>query len=307
MSFMPPIRSAARAVLAALCLLGAIRADAADPAGLTVLISVDMEGVAGVVSWDQTGPEGFEYERFRGFMTTEALAAVEGARAAGATEIRVADAHGNGENLLIEKFPDDVRLIRSWPRPLSMVEGVDETVDAVVYIGYHAGANNPRGVLAHTMNGRSLTRLSLNGKAQSEGSWNAAIAGHFGVPVVMISGDDAAIAEVRGVIGDIEAAEVKRAINTRAANSLTPQAAATLIRERTQRAIEQRAKYTALQLRGPVEVELSFTNRRHADLLAMLPMFERSDAHSVRFRAKDMPEASRVVEFIGEYDQDFGG
>jgi D-amino peptidase len=306
MPALPTIRSAARALVTVLCLLGAFRAVALDPAGLTVLISVDMEGVAGVVSRDQTGPEGFEYERFRGFMTAEALAAVEGARAAGATEIRVADAHGNGESLLIEKFPDDVRLVRSWPRPLSMVEGVDETVDAVVFIGYHAGASNPRGVLAHTISGRSLSRLALNGRPQSEGSWNAAIAGHFGVPVVMISGDDAAIAEVRGVIGNIEAAEVKRAISTRAANSLTPQAAAALIRERTQRAIEQHAKYPPLRLRGPVEVELSFSNRRHAELLAMLPMFERSDAHSVRFRARDMLEASRVVESILEYDQDFG-
>jgi D-amino peptidase len=307
MYLMPPIRAAARVLLIAFSLLGATRAAAEDPEGLTVLISVDMEGVAGVVSSDQTGPEGFEYERFREFMTAEALAAVEGARAAGATRILVADSHGNGESLLIEKFPDDVRLIRSWPRPLGMVEGVDESVDAVVFIGYHAGASNPRGVLAHTINGRSLIRLSLNGKAQSEGSWNGAIAGHFGVPVVMISGDDAAIADVRGALGNIEAAEVKRAISTRAANSLTPRAAAALIRERTQHAIEQRAKYAALRLQGPVEVELSFSNRRHAELLATLPMFERSDAHSVRFRAKDMLEASRVVEFIFEYDQDFGG
>jgi D-amino peptidase len=305
MHVIPPIRSAA--LVMALCLLGAMPAVAAEPAKLKVLISVDLEGIAGVVTGDQTGPEGFEYERFREFMTAEAIAAVEGARAAGATEILVADAHGNGESLLIDRFPADVRLIRSWPRPLSMVEGVDETADAVVFIGYHASASNPRGVLAHTISGRSLTRLALNGEPQSEGSWNAAIAGHFGVPVVMISGDDAVIAEVRGVIGNIEAAEVKRAISTRAANSMTPQAAAALIRERTQRAIEQRAKYKAFRLRGPVEVELSFSNRRHAELLAMLPMFERSDAHSVRFRAKDMVDASRVVEFIGEYDQDFGG
>jgi D-amino peptidase len=303
---MPPTRAAARALIIAFCLLGAMRTVAADPAGLTVLISVDMEGVAGVVTWDQTGPEGFEYERFRGFMTDEALAAVEGARAAGATTILVADSHGNGESLLIERFPADVRLIRSWPRPLGMVEGVDENVDAVVFIGYHAGASSPRGVLAHTING-SLTRMTLNGKAQSEGSWYGAIAGHFGVPVVMISGDDAAIADVRGSLGNIEAAEVKRALSSRAANSLTPQAATALIRERTQRAIEQRAKYTALRLTGPVEVELSFSNRRHAELLAMLPMFERSDAHSVRFRAKDILEASRIVESIFEYDQDFSG
>jgi D-amino peptidase len=307
MPVMPSLGSLATALCTAFLLQPALPAATAEPVKLKVLISVDMEGIVGVVTGDQAGPEGFEYERFREFMTAEALAAVEGARAAGATEILVVDAHGNGESLLIEKFPHDVRLIRSWPRPLGMVEGVDETVDAVVFIGYHAGASNPRGVLAHTISGRSLTRLALNGKPQSEGSWNAAIAGHFGVPVVMVSGDDAVSAEVRGQIRDIEAVEVKRAISTRAANSPTPQAAAALIRERTQRALEQRAKYVPLRLRAPVTVKVSFTNRRHAELLAMLPMFERSDAHSVRLRARDMLEASRVVEFIGEYDQDFGG
>jgi len=109
-------------------------------ARLRVLISVDMEGVAGTVTGDQLGPTGFEYGRFREFMTREALAAVNLARAGGATDIIVADAHGNGENLLIELFPPDVRVIRSWPRQLGMVAGVDQA-DAVIFIGYHASTN----------------------------------------------------------------------------------------------------------------------------------------------------------------------
>src|SRR5690606_6458427 len=123
-------------------------------------------------------------------------------RDAGATEVVVADSHGNGENLLIEQFPPDVRIVRSWPRALGMMAGIDETVDAAIFIGYHASTNNAAGVRAHTFSSATLTRVALNGVEMTEGSWNAAIAGHFNVPVVMMSGDDAAIAEVRQVIGE---------------------------------------------------------------------------------------------------------
>src|SRR6476659_2988289 len=105
---------------------------------LKVYISVDMEGIAGVVTGDQLGPTGFEYGRAREFMTAEALAAIAGARDAGATEIVVSDSHGNGESLLIDQFPDDVRIVRSWPRPLMMMEGIDSTFSAAIFVGYHA-------------------------------------------------------------------------------------------------------------------------------------------------------------------------
>jgi D-amino peptidase len=154
----------------------------AQPRKLKVHISVDMEGVAGAVTAEQLGPAGFEYGRFREFMTREAVAAVEAAKAAGATEIVVADSHGNGQNLLIDQFPADVRVIRSWPRRLGMVAGIDDGVDAAIFIGYHAGTNNPAGVRAHTFSSANLTRVALNGTNVTEGSWNAAIAGQFGVP-----------------------------------------------------------------------------------------------------------------------------
>ena len=212
------------------------------PAGaqtrLRVLISVDMEGVVGTVTGDQLGPTGFEYGRFRDFMTREAVAAVTAAKAAGATDIIVADAHGNGENLLIEQFPPDVRVIRSWPRQLGMVAGVDQQVDAVMFIGYHASTNNVKGVRAHTFSSGTLTRVTLNGAVVSEGSWSAAIAGHFNAPVIMISGDDAAIAEVRSAVGNIEGAETKRTLGFHSAMTLTPQASYDLIAARGIQAVQ---------------------------------------------------------------------
>jgi D-amino peptidase len=120
-------------------------------ASLKVFISVDMEGIAGVVTADQLGPGGFEYERFRKFMTDEALAAVKGAREAGATELVVADSHGNGESLLIEQFPQDVRIVRSWPRHGAMMAGLDSSFAAALFVGYHASTTNPNGVRAHTI------------------------------------------------------------------------------------------------------------------------------------------------------------
>ena len=271
---------------------------------LKVHISVDMEGVAGVVTGEQLGPTGFEYQRFREFMTREALAAIEAAKSAGATEIVVADAHGNGQNLLIDQFPAEVRVIRSWPRRLGMVAGIDETVDAAVFIGYHAGTNNPTGVRAHTFSSATLSRVALNGENVTEGSWNAAIAGHFNVPVVMVSGDDAAIAELQKAIGNVEAAETKRNLGFHSANTLTPQAAAGLIGERVRAALARRQEFRPYKVRTPVVVDVSFKNYMPAEVLAYLPMFERTDSHSIRFRAKDMLEASWIMTFIGEYRPD---
>jgi len=298
-----------RHLLACTCGLGLALAAAAagaqaPPAKLKVYISVDMEGVVGTVTGDQLGPSGFEYGRFREFMTREALAAVEAARAAGATEIIVSDSHGNGENLLIELFPPDVRIIRSWPRRLQMMAGVDRSVDAVVFIGYHASTTNPQGVRAHTFSSATLTRVALNGTEVTEGAWNAAIAGHFGVPVVMISGDDAAVAEVRKVVGDIEGAEVKKSLGFHAAMTMTPQASYELIAQKVKAGIARRASIKPYVVSTPVTVDVSFKHYLPAEVLSYLPGVERVDAHSIRLRARDMLEASDFMVVINTYRPD---
>jgi D-amino peptidase len=279
-------------------------ASGTQPRKLKIHISVDMEGVAGVVTGEQLGPTGFEYGRFREFMTREALAAIEAAKAAGATEIVVADSHGNGQNLLIDQFPADVRVIRSWPRRLGMVAGIDDSIDAAIFIGYHAGTNNPAGVRAHTFSSANLTRVALNGVNMTEGSWNAAIAGQFGVPVVMMSGDDAAIAEVRKLVGNIEAAETKRSFGFHSASTITPQASYALIGQRVRSALGRLQDVKAYKVQSPVTVDVSFKNYMPAEVLAYLSLFQRVDSHSIRFRAKDMVEASMIMTFLGEYRPD---
>src|SRR5215471_19745497 len=166
------------------------KSQAAAPAAkkLKIYISVDVEGVEKIVTADQLGPGGFEYERFRRFMTNETLAAVYAANHSGATEIVVSDSHGNGESLLIEEFHKDIRIVRSWPRHGGMMAGLDSSFDAALFIGYHASTTNMRGVRAHTFSSAHLTRVSLNGNAVTEGEFNAAYAGALGVPVIFASG-----------------------------------------------------------------------------------------------------------------------
>ncbi|MDH5198180.1 MAG: M55 family metallopeptidase [Gemmatimonadota bacterium] len=269
-----------------------------------LFVSVDMEGIAGVVTGEQLGPGGFEYERFRRFTTEEVLAVIRGARATGVTEFLVADAHGNGQNLLLELFPADVQVIRSWPRPLGMMEGIDSTFDAAVFVGYHAGTTNPDGVRAHTFSSARLTDVRLNGRSVPEGGVNAAIAGYFGVPVILVTGDAAAVAEVRSVVGDIEGAVVKWPVSFHSARTLTPQAATALIEERTRAALARVGTIRPHVLSGPVTLDVSFKHYQPSQLLALLPGVERTDAHSIRYVGPDILAISRFLTVINNYSLD---
>jgi D-amino peptidase len=269
--------------------------------GLKIYISADMEGVVGAVTGEQLGPGGFEYERFRQFMTNEVNAAIDAARAAGATEFVISDSHGNGQNLLIEQLPDDVTVIRSWPRELSMMAGIDESFDGVIFIGYHASTNNTRGVRAHTMSSANITSVRLNGMTMTEGSMNAAMAGHFGVPVIMVSGGDVAVAENQVIIGDIEGAVVKWASGFHSARTLTPEAAYEVIRTRTKSAIDRIEDFEPYVLETPIELELSLKHYRPVELLSYLANVEKVNSHTIRFVGKDIIEVSNFLTVATSY------
>jgi D-amino peptidase len=270
--------------------------------GSRVYISADMEGVAGVVTGEQLGPGGFEYQRFREFMTEEVLAAIQGAREAGATEFVVSDSHGNGQNLLVERFPSDVRLVRSWPRPLMMMEGISERFDAVIFLGYHASTANPSGVRAHTMSSARLTSVRINGAEVSEAVINAALAGHFGVPVVLVTGDDVTVKETQALLGAIEGAVVKEAISFHSALTLTPEAARELIREKTRSAMQQLGSFRPYRIEGPLQLDLAFKHYRPAEVLALLPYVGRADSHGIRITCADILESSRFLQFVLSYE-----
>jgi D-amino peptidase len=278
---------------------------ASDPAKkLKVYISVDMEGVAGVVTADQLLPAGFEYERFRHFMTNETLAAVRAANEAGASEIVVSDSHGNGENLLIEEFPKDVRVVRAWPRHGGMMAGVDSSFNAALFVGYHASTTNPKGVRAHTFSSAHYARVALNGNAVTEGEYNAAYAGAKGVPVVFASGDDAAVEEIRSRLGNIEIVETKKSLGFHSAETLTPAASCDRIFAGVKSALARLHDFKPYVIKTPVTLEITFKNYTPAELLSYLRSVERVDSHTIRFIGKDMDEVDDFEEFVGNYSSD---
>ena len=269
---------------------------------MKIYISADMEGVAGAVSGEQLSPAGFEYQRFREFMTQEVNAAIAAAFAAGATEITVSDSHGNAQNLLIEKLPKNVFVIRGFPRPLMMMQGIDETFDGVIFLGYHSSTTNPAGVRAHSFSSARLADVRLNNVSMSEGSFNAAIAGHFNVPVIMVSGDDAAVKEVSAIVGDVEGATVKWNYGFHSARTMMPEAAYALIREKVKVAVGRIKDFKPYKPKAPLQLDVRFKNYRPSEILSYLSIVERIDAHSIRFIGKDMVEVSKFLEFIMTYE-----
>lgn len=269
---------------------------------MKIYISVDMEGVVGVVSGDQLSPTAFEYQRFREFMTNETNAAIEAAFSAGATEVVISDSHGNAENLLIEKLPKNVTLVRGFPRPLEMMEGIDDTFAGVIFLGYHASTTNPQGVRAHTFSSARLADVRLNNVPVTEGSFNAAVAGHFNVPVIMVSGDDAAVKEVTAALGPIEGAVVKWNYGFHSAKTMMPEAAYDLIREKVKTAVGRIKDFKPYKVKTPVQLDVRFKNYRPSELLSYLSIVERIDSHTIRFMGKDMIETSKFVAFMTNYE-----
>jgi D-amino peptidase len=269
--------------------------------GRRLFVSVDMEGIAGVVTGEQLGPQGFEYARFRELMTEEVNAAIAAAREAGATEFVVADSHGNGQNLLVDKLPRDVTLVRGSPRPLGMMQGIDDTFDGAVFIGYHAGTTNPDGVRAHTLSSATLADVRLNGVSYLEAGLNAALAGHYGVPVLAITGDEAAVKEASALVGGLQGGVVKWSFGFHSARTLMPEAARDVIRTAVRNGLARRAEIRPFRVPEPIELEVRFKNYRPAEVLSYLPGVRRADAHAVRLTARDMPEVARILSFVTQY------
>ena len=298
-------RARRRGFLGLMLLGGLIAAGpAVAQSGYRIYISVDMEGLAGAVTGNQISATGNEYAAYRKIMVGEVLAAIAGAREAGATEFVVSDSHGSLQNIPIDDLPADVKLIRGEARKLGMVEGIDRgKFDGVMFIGYHASASNPRGVRAHTFSSARLSEVKLNGVSASEGYINAAVAGQFGVPVLLVTGDDVTVEELS--VLKAEGVAVKRAIGFHAAESLTPAAARALIQAASRRAVGRIGSYKPFRTGGaaatPATMDVTFHFYRPAELLSWLPMFERTGPRSVRFRGKDPAEALKVMEFALKY------
>jgi D-amino peptidase len=257
---MPCLRSLTRALVALLALSPPVLAQQ-PPRGLKVFISVDMEGLAGVVAGPDVSPNGPDYPHFRAIMAGETNAAIDGAFRAGATEVLVRDSHGDKRNLLPADVDPRARLLRGASAgPKNMMEGIDSTFDAVVFIGYHAKAGTPRAILEHTSTG-NVVDFSINGVSLPEGGYNALAAGLYGVPVVFIAGDRAVVDQVRALLGPIGAVAVKEEIGD-ASLGLSPRAAQEEIRRGVEQALRDRARARPYRLSAPYTMVLKVRQER---------------------------------------------
>ena len=262
--------------------------------GLKVFISVDMEGVTGVVNVDDARRGGKDYDYFRQTMTREANAAIEGALAAGATEIIVRDSHGSALNLLPEMLNRNSKLLRDWSQgPRYMMEGIDETYDAAVFVGYHASAGTPNGVLDHTSSG-DVTDVTINGISMPETGYNALMAGYHDVPVVFVAGDKAVCDQAEALLGNVETVAVKEGIGAAALN-LHPEVARDQIREGVERALRNLDDYEPYKLDAPYTLVLTLkTEQNIYRAAALYPGAQRTGDWEVTYKADDVMDIIRA-------------
>lgn len=264
---------------------------------MRVYISVDMEGVAGVVHEDQTNPTdprcAAEYSRFRRLMTAEANAAIQGAADAGASRILVNDSHWTMRNLLAEELHEAAELLSGGPKPRSMMEGIDGGYDAALCIGYHARAGTRAAILDHTYTDR-LIDVRLNGRSVGELGLNAALAGVFDVPVVLVSGDAALATEAHDLLGDeVATVIVKEAVGRHAARSLAPAVACRRIREAATKALKRKGA-KPFTVEAPITLEADFSKTVEADMAELVPGSMRTSGRTVAFTHHDYKEVFRA-------------
>jgi D-amino peptidase len=265
---------------------------------MRVFVSVDIEGVAGVVGREDGSSGNPEYERARRLMTAEASAAVRGIVASGPNaEITVADAHGSFRNIIPELLDPGARLVRGKPRQLAMIDGVERGVDAALFVGYHGRAGTPDSVLSHTFTG-TLADVRVNGRSFGEIGLNAAVAGAFGVPVVLVTGDESVAAEVEDLLPGTRALAVKRGVGRYAADSLHPQRACELIEQGAATAVRDAADVQPFVVAGPVEFEVDVTEPGYADQALIIPGIRRVAGRTLAYDAPDYLTAYRVVRLV---------
>lgn len=265
---------------------------------MQVYISVDMEGVAGVVHVDQTRRTGHDYERARRWMTLEANAAVLGAFDAGATAVLVNDSHGDMRNLVLEELDPRAEILSGSLKPRSMVEGVGDQFGAALFIGYHAGAGSRAGILDHTYYGKVVARCRLGGRDMNETGLNAIVCGMHNIPVALVTGDATTCVQARELLSDVLTVSVKDAVTRYSARSISPELARRRIREAAQSAVE-RAKSGGLvpfKPAPPHVLEIDFVNSACADAAELVPHTARVSGTTTRYEAPDGDTLLRVIQ-----------
>jgi D-amino peptidase len=265
---------------------------------MKILVAADMEGISGVTNWDQVTPGHFEYSRYRAIMTGDVNAAIRGALEGGATDIVVTDGHGSGSNILIEEMDSRARLNAGNASPYAMVQGIQSgDFDGVIFVGYHARSGTADGILAHTWSSKRVANVWLNEVLMGEYGLNAALCGHFGTPVLMITGDQSACSQAAELLGDLEVIEVKQATSFQSAECLSPPVAQDLIQSAAARAVKRLVNGKApspFRIAEPVKGVIEFRLVEMADSASRLPGAFRLDGTRIQFIAPDMAVAYKT-------------
>lgn len=257
-------------------------------------LSMDMEGVTALPDYTYVDSAEHNYERGRRLMTQDANAILKGAFDIGAKEFIVNDSHSKMNNLIAEDLHEEAMLIIGGVKALSMVEGLDASYDGAFFAGYHARAGQ-RGVMSHAMI-FGVRSMWINEVEIGELGLNAYVAGHFGVPVLMVAGDDCACREAEALILNVVTAAVKESLSRSAVKTLRPKKAQGLLREKTAEAIQNRHRVQPLTPPNVPELKIEFTNYGEAELAALMPGAQIIDGTTiVRFGAKDILEAYRAM------------
>ncbi len=258
---------------------------------------MDMEGMAGIAHEDQADMKGLDFPRMRELLTNEVQAAVEGAKLGGAKEIVICDAHDTGRNLILENLDEDVVVFQGSAYDMGMMAGISGDFDASFQIGYHSMRDTHAGTIAHTYT-YTFAELHLNGIKVGESGLSAAIAGHFGVPVALVSGDLHAVREAQALIDKVVGVPTKEGVGVYGAKTLTPKRACDEIRKGAQEAMDIVGEIRPFSLKSPVEMEVLFTRTIMAQSASLIPLIERSGNKSVTYQAKDVLDAFAVFEVM---------
>lgn len=259
-------------------------------------ISADIEGTAGIQSWDEAEKNHADYGEFRALMTAEVLAACEGAMAAGATEILIKDAHDGGRNLILENLPPCARIVRGWSgHPDAMMFGIDESFDAALYTGYHSKAGTEDNPLAHTSNLR-ISRLILNGETASEFTMNALCAARYGVKSAFIAGDEGICADAGAMVPGIATVPTLKGAGP-ATNSMAPQAARVAIRAGVEKALREKSGNVP-PIPDSVEMVIEFNNPVDAYRGSWYPGARQAGLRAIAFSSNDFFEILRAYRFM---------
>ncbi|MFD1037310.1 M55 family metallopeptidase [Virgibacillus byunsanensis] len=261
---------------------------------MKLFISADIEGISGVATIQQLVTNS-EYQRFRKLMTSEVNAAIRGAFKGGASEVVVADGHGNMSNIIIEDLDNRARLVSGNNRVMAQLEGLDDTYDGIIFIGHHGRESDSDAVISHTLAGVCVKEMKINNQVVGETEMNAMVAGKFSVPPIFISGDDMYVSEVKETLPNVRSVVSKYARNRLAAELIHPEEVRKEIEQKVETAVKDLEQYEPLVIKEPITFEINFKGPQQAQMTTTIPTVQMITPTRIRFTCDDIVTAYKQM------------